>query len=167
MNQEILLMCEDEREEKEILRKILHNNFNERDYEEIEEKFKHKNGLEEDRSDKISNISFSHTENTANKYGKVQFVRESSASKEHHYRLSKRLNAINTHDLYLKPKPHKPALIGDEKSTANNNSVEEKAEAVEIKKLSAAEEFRKNIYDSIKQEIKESLRREYERKKQK
>ena len=33
--------------------------------------------------------------------------------------------------------------------------------------MTAAEEFRRNIYDSIKQEIKQSLRKEYERKKQK
>lgn len=65
----------------------------------------------------------------------------------------------------MKHKPQKP--IPDEKSTINNSSIENKIEVVEIKKLSAAEEFRKNIYDSIKQEIKESLRREYERKKQK
>jgi hypothetical protein len=94
-------------------------------------------------------------------------VREGSANKEHQYRLSKRLTAINTHDLY-KQKPHMGILIiNDEKSTINNSSIEDKHEVVEIKKLSAAEEFRKNIYDSIKQEIKESLRREYERKKQK
>ncbi len=103
-------MCEDEREEKEILSKILHNNFNERDYEEIQQKYKNKNSQEEDRSDKISNISFSHTENTAQKYAKMHMVREGSANKEHQYRLSKRLTAINTHDLY-KQKTHKGKLI--------------------------------------------------------
>jgi hypothetical protein len=33
MNQEILMMCEDEREENEIINKIMLNNFNEKDYE--------------------------------------------------------------------------------------------------------------------------------------
>lgn len=37
-------------------------------------------------------------------------VREGSANKEHQYRLSKRLTAINTHDLY-KQKTHKGKLI--------------------------------------------------------
>jgi hypothetical protein len=59
--------------------------------------------MDEDKIEKISNISFSHTENTANKYK----MRESSASKEHQYRLSKKLNAINTQDLYMKQKGKK------------------------------------------------------------
>ena len=34
----------------------------------------------------------------------------------------------------------------------------------QAKKLTAAEQFRKNIYDSIKQEIKYNLRKQYEKR---
>ena len=34
----------------------------------------------------------------------------------------------------------------------------------QAKKLTAAEQFRKNIYDSIKQEIKDNLRKQYEKR---
>ena len=85
----------------------MQNDFNQKDYEEIEQKYKYKNQnqdknqsedyqLQEEKIEKMSNISFSHTESAAQKYSNPQITRDYSTTKDNQYRLSKKLTAINT-----------------------------------------------------------------------
>lgn len=78
-------------------------------------------------------------------------MREMRSSKEPKYRMNRKV-VINTCDVT------QPSKRGDE---YRSRPLE-----VELKRPSPAEEFRKNIYDAIKVEIKEGLRREYDRRRQ-
>lgn len=74
-------MCENEKEENEILSKIMLNNFDEKDIEKIEEKYKHKNVLDDEAVERNSILSYSRTDSTANKYTKPDILQNYSSTK--------------------------------------------------------------------------------------
>jgi hypothetical protein len=76
--------------------------------------------------------------------------------KEQKYRVNRKV-IINTCDVNLKYKK-KLEIFSDEAL------MHKQFDEQEDKRPTAAEEFRKNIYDAIKQEIKDGLRREYDKR---